>query len=142
MSSIQEASLSSWLDSYHNIDNNYVSDTQEYLSWWKWNSYRFADLRSKYYKRYKNPWRLSTSGISSFRQEGYSKKNRKDSLNRDEKTRDYRKNRKYAYGGSAKTWAKYKQRRWDRVNSRHLIRNNRWDELYSTQAPRDAWMWS
>jgi hypothetical protein len=115
-------------------------DRTAYVDWWKqtlWFKERIGFVRihsrddmdakptaqwdrghGRYpHKRYTAPWRLSTSGESSFRQNGYAKKDVRHSINREEKTKDFRANkagRGWHRGGSAKTYWKRQDNRDDR----------------------------
>ena len=96
-------------------------------------------------RNYKAPWRLSTSGESSFRQNGYAKKERKDSFNREEKTRDYRKNDKtptrWPVGGKRRHYCQIQDNRSERRLVKAQLNKGDYDKVKDWSDPIDTWSW-
>jgi len=109
---------------------------------YKWLLHR----RDKAKSRSLRPWRLCTSGESSFRQNNYSKKELKKSLNRDRKLKEFRNNDKtpcaFPIGGKARLHAQIEDNRKFRRQARRLLREGRYEEVQTQEDPVNTWKWS
>ena len=84
-------------------------------------------------------WDISNSGESRFIQHGIPKKKRKLSLNRDEKTRDYRRSENGNWYGKRKGYSFNQADRADRRQTKQLIKQERYDSLFSVREPANWW---
>jgi hypothetical protein len=64
-----------------------------------------------------------------------------DSLDREEKTRDFRRCSRGFYGGRRKTWHKVHDNRKDRRYVREALRTGRYDDVPTSQDWVDRWKW-
>ena len=135
-------SLSQKIDQYFFKDPVvHPEDLWLYTLQYKW----LLNKRDNQHRKFIPPWRLSSSGESSFRQNGYAKKDLKKSLNRDRKTREYRHNDKtpcaWPIGGKARQYAQIEDNRTARREARRLIKQGRYEEVPTQEDPVNTWKW-
>jgi hypothetical protein len=134
-----------------------------YVHWWKrqldtyelWYAYRHLNIPAldyiprrprkwpKYGRRWIRPWDVSTSGESSFRQNGYDKKE-KDQIREDWRERkQFKRDKAKRYQRrSCPKWLKRQCNKDYRAWQKKLLAHDRDEEICWRKDFYDPWMWS